>query len=201
MKKIRLITLMAIFAFLLTNLQAQDHKSAITVNAGFSLVGGLFDLPDAGNTTGDVSSYSLPAIQVGYDYFILNWFSVGAAGSFQFMGVDYDNYVDENGETVNGTLDIVRSNFAARALFHYFNKGRLDMYSGVRLGLTNWAISDDLSNESYDYNSVVSSTGTNFAPQLILYGLRGYITENIGLNAELAVGAPHFFSAGLNYRF
>ena len=197
MKKIRLITLMAIFAFLLTSLQAQDHKSAITVNAGFSLVGGFFSVSDEG-----VSNYSIPAIQVGYDYYITNWFSMGAAGSIQMMGVEYDNYEYEAGEVVDGELDIVRSNFAVRALFHYFNRGRIDMYSGVRMGLTNWSISENLTDNTYDYNNVFDQTsGVLFAPQLVLYGLRGYFTENLGANFELAVGLPHFLSVGLNYRF
>ena len=32
-------------------------------------------------------------------------------------------------------------------------------------------------------------------------GWRYYITENIGLSAEAALGKPHFLSIGANYRF
>ncbi len=196
MRKISFLLLATVFALGTANLHAQEHKSALTVNAGFSLIGGLFSLPDEG-----VSNYSIPAIQVGYDYYILNWFSLGAAGSIQFMGVDYDNYEYETGEFVNGDLSIVRTNVAMRALFHYFNRNRLNMYSGVRMGLTNWNIDNNLTDKNYDYDEVLSSTGIVFAPQLVLFGLRGYFTENFGANLEFAVGPPHFFSAGLNYRF
>jgi len=58
---------------------------------------------------------------------------------------------------------------------------------------------------------LASATGTGdvtsfsevvvFAPQLVLFGAQGYFTDNIGANFELSVGAPHFFSIGLNYRF
>jgi hypothetical protein len=37
--------------------------------------------------------------------------------------------------------------------------------------------------------------------QLIAFGLRGYLTENIGLNGELALGSPYFASVGINFRF
>lgn len=36
--------------------------------------------------------------------------------------------------------------------------------------------------------------------QVIVFGLRSYITERIGLNEELGFGSPYFASIGLNYR-
>jgi hypothetical protein len=69
----------------------------------------------------------------------------------------------------------------------------------LRLGYTNWNVSSTSTDPDYDPNSVF--TGGGFAPQVILFGFRGYFTENIGLNSELTVGAPHYFSIGLNYRF
>lgn len=198
MKSILVIALFTVASYV----NAQDYQSTLTFNAGFSLVGGLFNIPDANTSQGDVSSYSIPALQVGYDYYLNHWFSVGAAGSVQFMGVNYDNYYYNGTETVDGDLNITRLNIAARALFHYANKGRLDLYSGLRMGFTNWLVTENLTDETYDYDNVLDfSSGLNFAPQLILFGVRGYFTDNFGANMELAVGSPHFFSIGLNYRF
>ena len=201
MKKTKTILTVVFFVFV-TSVDAQDYQSTLTFNAGFSLVGGLFDIPDVNANDGDVSSYSIPALQVGYDYYLNHWFSLGAAGSVQFMGVNYDEYYYNSTETVEGSLNITRINIAARALFHYVNKDRLDLYSGLRMGFTNWLVTEDLTDETYNYDEILTfNSGINYAPQLILFGVRGYFTDNFGANMELAVGAPHFFSIGLNYRF
>jgi hypothetical protein len=72
------------------------------------------------------------------------------------------------------------------------------MYSGLRIGYTNWNFSTTTTDPNFD--GAESFNGGKPAFQVILFGIRGYITENIGLNTELAVGGPHFFSAGLNVR-
>ncbi len=203
MKKIILLPIIALLCFSVNNTMAQgDHSNALTVNAGFSLVGNIFSLPDA-TGAGDIGSYSTPAFQIGYDHFMIDWFSLGAAVSFQQMGIKYESYVDTDGTIVDGELKIIRMNFAARALFHYVNRDRLDLFSGLRLGFTNWNISEDFTTNdgSYDYGDVFNFSGTNFSPQVILFGVRGYFTDNFGANMELCAGAPYYFSLGLNYKF
>ena len=73
------------------------------------------------------------------------------------------------------------------------------MYSGVRVGMTNWVGKSDSSDSSNDFFGDDFS-GWSFAPQLIAFGMRYYVTDNIGLSFETAVGAPHFLSVGANYR-
>ncbi|NJK95016.1 MAG: hypothetical protein HC905_09000 [Bacteroidales bacterium] len=157
------------------------------MNGGFSLVGTIISAAN-GQTS------SIPAIQVTYDYGISDFFSLGAAVSHQGMKIDYTdiNYGDYR-------TKINRLNVAARALFHYGNSGKIDMYSGLRLGYTNWGVSTNSKDPDYVADDVVKGGG--FAPQVILFGFRGYFSEHIGLNSELAVGAPHYFSIGLNFRF
>ena len=205
MKKTAYVLLVVVGMSLSLSSFAQDEpefKSIISLNGGFSLVGALFDLPDA-TGTGDVSSFSAPAIQVNYDYYFSSWFTLGAAFSVQFMGIEYTDYYDDfSADTWNHKTNVTRLNIGTRALFHYANEGRMDLYSGLRLGLTNWNVSTNNASTSYDPSQDITfSEGIVFAPQLILFGAQGYFTDNIGANFELTVGAPHFFSIGLNYRF
>lgn len=187
MKKLLLLTALALF--LSHSIQAQNdtYKSTICVNGGFSLVGTIISAVD-GKTS------SVPAIQVTYDYGLNKWFSLGGAASYQSMKINYTDL-----DYGSYTTSLNRLNVALRALFHYANSGKVDLYSGLRLGYTNWNVSTTSTDPDYDPNSVFNGGG--FAPQVILFGFRGYFSEHIGLNSELTIGAPHYFSVGLNYRF
>lgn len=181
--------------------QSPEHKHNVYLGAGFSLVGGLFDLGSNGDT---VNTNSSPALQLTYDYSVSKVITIGAAfsrQSYTFAFNDY-TYTDPNSgnlvtESFSGQLN--RTNIAARVLFHYGNKGKLDMYSGLRLGMTNWAGNFETTDPNFDQFD--SFNGWAFAPQLIPFALRYYPAANVGLSFETAVGAPHLFTTGLNYRF
>ncbi|PLX24240.1 MAG: hypothetical protein C0599_02895 [Salinivirgaceae bacterium] len=199
MKMRTLSIAIAIMLFGLSNVFAQneEYKSTVTVNTGFSLVGNLLNIETSADT--DFNTYSLPAFQATYDYGLAKWFSIGVAGSVQFMGVEYNDY---QGMGDSFKTSITRTNFALRGLFHYGNDDKLDMYSGVRMGFTNWSISTDYDNPDYDADSELSiSQGFGAAPQVVLFGVRGYFNNNIGVNMEVCVGSPHYLSLGVNYRF
>lgn len=177
--------------------QNEEYKSTVTVNTGFSLVGNLLNVKTSEIT--EFSTYSLPAFQATYDYSLAKWFSVGAAGSVQLMGIKYNDY---EGTGDNFETSITRTNFALRGLFHYGNNEKLDMYSGVRMGFTNWNISTNYDNPDYNADSDISiSQGFGAAPQVVLFGVRGYFNDNLGVNMEVCIGSPHYLSLGVNYRF
>jgi len=195
MRKIGIL-LLAVALMFATNFklsaQNQDYPSTISLNGGFSLVGAMFKTLEVQD---GFKSNSYPALQLTYDHYVTKWFSMGGAASVQSMGYSY-NYIDQvSGDETNVSVDVNRINIALRPLFHYGNSGKIDMYSGLRLGYTLWNIKATV--DDYDDAGLANS----FAPQLILFGMRGYFTENIGANFELAVGSPHYFSLGLNYRF
>lgn len=186
--------------------QNHEHKSTASLNMGFSLVGALFNAVDDYSGTTEVNSYALPALQFTYDRGIQKWFSIGGAVSYQAMGLNYKNYeyIGEDGNMVTEDFNtkISRLNVAIRPLFHYGNLNRFDMYSGLRVGITKWSASYDTSNPEYNpEEDVAFNQSANFSAQVILYGLRGYFTDNLGANLELAIGTPHFFSMGVNYRW
>ena len=184
--------------------QSPNYRSTLSVNAGLSVVGSLINIADD-LSSGETKGYALPALQINYDRGLQKWFSLGVAASYQSMGIQYNDYeYMKDGEMVTEDFktSIKRLNVAIRPLFHYANKGRLDMYSGLRVGVTNWGISTQTNDPDYNpENDISFGEGINFSAQVILYGLRGYFTEHLGGNFELALGSPHFASFGLNYRW
>jgi hypothetical protein len=208
MKKTLLLTcaLALVFAFAPTNsvsAQNGDYKQNIYAGAGFSLVGGLFDALGS-DTSGAFTTSSLPAIQFNYDYALTPKISVGAAFSYQAFGFDVMDYTfvdaSQNSVTEDFSANLRRTNLALRIMFHYGNSEKLDMYSGVRLGMTGWNISSESTTGAASDFFDGSYNGWGFAPQVIPFGLRFYVTNNIGLSLESAIGAPHFLSIGANYR-
>lgn len=192
-------SLLFILSSLFSFSQNEEYTSTITLNAAYSIIGGLIDVADVGSL-GTARTFAYPAVQLNYDFGAAKWFSIGPAISYQLMGVEY---IDYEGTGEDFTTKIGRLNFAVRPLFHYANNGRLDMYSGFRVGVTKWSLNTDSSSPDYDPYEDVTFSRNGFLPsfQLVLWGFRGYVTPNIGLNMELALGSPHLFSGGLNYRF
>lgn len=183
------------------SLQAQEHsqhKVSITGNVGISLVGSLIDLSDL-DVEARYTTKVLPAGQLGADFFVTHWLSMGIAGSYQYMQINYTDYGENN---IDFSTNIDRINVAFRPLFHYLNKGNINMYSGLRLGMTYWDISTTETVENYEPADYLSfSSGALFAPQLVAFGIRGYFTDFLGANLEFAVGAPHYVSGGISLRF
>jgi hypothetical protein len=79
---------------------------------------------------------NFPQINLAYDYGVNQWFSIGGAVSYNKVSLDLKDVKYNKTENLgNITLGISRVTVGARALFHYGNANRIDMYSGVRLGI------------------------------------------------------------------
>ncbi len=200
--------------------QNADFKSNLSVNAGLTVIGAGFKTLDGKNfedfadvtseteisdVQGAFSGRATPAIQINYDYAVAKWFSIGGGVSFQSLGFDVSDFAYTNDETNERTTasaisaDINRFNVAVRALFHYGNSNRVDMYSGFRIGATRYGLKVETTNQS-----IKDDLGTGFmlpSVQIIPFALRGYVTENIGISFETAILGPHALALGLNYRF
>lgn len=172
----------------------------------------------------------VPTIGVAWDYGLKKWFSIGVAASFTSAKVEVNDLEIRNNKGTfdklgNFGIKVPRTTLSTRFLFHYANSKRFDLYTGFRLGVGLWSVkttgnisNDELSktiNEiEKEFNlpedafpekiEVNLKSRTPFAllqTQFIPFGIRGYVTENIGINGELAIGSPYFASIGLNYRF
>jgi len=201
MKKLSL-ALVSIVFFITAFAQNDTCKSNISLNAGYSVISSYFDIIALFNNNEDRIDM-LPAVQFEYDYSVENWFSIGGAVSYQQFNIEVTNYEYYNYkddyivEDFNVYFD--RINIASRFLFHYVNEGKVDMYSGLRLGYTYWVVNAGTTDP--DYDDFKLRKNIRIAPQLVAFGIRGYITEHFGLGAELAFGSPHFFNCGFKYRF
>lgn len=200
MKKLFTIITCLLFLSNITNAQSEDYKSNISLGAGATLMGvyktaveGIFLLDPSDNVT--VSS--VPNIEIGYDYGLTKWFSIGILGAYQNFSIKENVTGGENKYTIS------RMVVTTSLLFHYANAGKMDLYSGLRVGLQNWgfkATLDDATSNSTTglENLSVFAGGASF--QATLFGIRGYISDNIGIGGEIAIGAPHFASFSINYR-
>ncbi|MEM8528827.1 MAG: hypothetical protein AAGG68_29600 [Bacteroidota bacterium] len=160
------------------------------------------DITDA---SGRFMGNATPAFQIAYDYGVAKWFSIGIGASYQRLGFDFTDftYTDENGQVNDiGDLNINanRLNLTLRPLFHYGNSDKIDMYSGFRVGITNWRLGFDTSNPNLE-EDLKDSPFFGIVPtaQLIPFALRAYLSENFGLSFELGIGAPHAIALGVNY--
>ena len=205
--------------------QNEDYKHVVSVQSGVSLFsffrGNITGSTQSSDTTVAFSSgraSTTPQINLAYDYGINHWFSVGGAVSFNKSSLQLNDVVYKKTENLgNVTLGVSRLTIGARALFHYGNADRIDMYSGVRLGIGIWGVSgsssavdgkmDEIFKEAGGgglWRGIIGNkVGAGFAMpqvQVIVFGLRGYVTERIGLNGELGFGSPYFASIGINYR-
>jgi len=204
------ITTLLVFSFLFANAQNDDYKIVVGVQAGYSLTGALIKTIGNSGTEDALSAKSIPAMQLTFDYGISKLFSIGLAASYQTVsldGTDWD-YIDTNGDfrTETFTTKFNRSQVAVRALFHYANTDKLDLYSGVRVGLLSRGFQDlkTESGEALDDEVVFSETGlsgTRFSGALTPLGVRYYFTENIGASLELNLGAPYISNVGVTARF
>jgi opacity protein-like surface antigen len=208
MKKSCLIAAAAImFVFVVTPKQAAAQKYqgqvVIGANGAFSVLGLVMNslLNTAGNNITGVSYHSAPGISGTVDYGVTDRFSLGIAHFYQSFNIKWNGYTDSSGFNQTGDFHYraTRQNTAIRALFHFGDNDDLDPYFGIRLGYSYWSHSTNVTNVGSNFFSV-DKLASHFWPQAI-FGIRYFFTQNIGVNAELALGFPYYLSAGINVRF
>ncbi len=214
--------------------QNADFKNTVSIQTGASLFnafkGGVNGI-NADSVRFSKGGFSnVPTIAVAWDYGISKGFSLGISGAYAQAKASVNDLEVANKKGVfekygNFAITVPRTTFGVRALFHYGNKGRMDLYSGLRLGVSLWSVKlsgkidqdvlaraiNEIANQTGLPDATLNNgfgnklkTKASFATgsaQLILFGLRGYVTNNIGINFELAAGAPYAASLGLDYRF
>jgi hypothetical protein len=218
----KVLSIIAICAFALS-IQAQnkDYRHVLSVTAGANIfkasANGVIDSVLSKNSDpSKLSLKSTPTLQFSYDFGLGKVVSFGLAGNFNQVAVDAQDFkwTDSAGKpsVANYNVKINRMSVGVRMLFHYGNSGRLDMYSGLRFGISKWSNSVTSNNPKFNFEDVVGTnevanrdilgllTGTLPQLQVIPFGLRGYITDNIGLGFETAIGSPYYASLSLNYR-
>lgn len=186
------------------NLYAQEKpQHRLQFQAGLSGIGVIASVADRLDVAEAVEVDVTPSLQLAYDYFYSKKISLGLAFAYQDIGVTYRNYsYDEGGETITddyGT-QLRRINISARGLYWYNPESKFKLYSGLRLGFSNWSADTTVPDPTYDPDQFINiALGANFAPQIILLGTDVGLSEHWHLSAELAIGAPYFAAAGISY--
>jgi len=190
------------------NAQGDAGEHVFTLDAGFSVTGGLIEavfetgIDSNGNVTNNPINGG-PAIVLGYDFGLSERWSIGAILTTQgWSGTDQNTYFDANNNTVTEEIsfNLRRNNFSIVPRLHYGNGDNIDLYSGIRIGYVFWTSKIESNDPAYsildDYASGVGRLNVGIVP----FGARFYVTDNIGINFETALGAPYMFGAGLNYK-
>lgn len=209
--KRRNIVLSALFALgFLSAAQAQNEQYRHTISAAAGL--NAFQIIALADNFGDNQNAQNASITatgsygLTYDYGFKNWFSLGGALSYNNLKASASqiDVLKDDGTTYSGPVDltVARTNIALRPLFHYGNKGRIDMYSGLRVGVSIWSGSIEAGPGLLPEDVIDSARGTGAAVglQLIPFGLRGYLNENLAIGFETGFGAPHYAAFQVSYR-
>jgi hypothetical protein len=211
MKKSFLFVLLFLAASSAMFAQNSEHKNTVSVTTGLNVLQFVSWVLNSGDSELGESSVvnfsATPSFGITYDRSLKSWFSLGGAVSFNSASFDGQNLdiSEDDGSAYTGDaqVDYRRITVSLRPLFHYANRGRIDLYSGFRVGAKLVSADVTSNGETLDpeeVNAAFRGIGrVNF--QFIPFAMRGYITQNIGLGFELGFGAPHYAALQLNYRF
>jgi hypothetical protein len=219
------IIFICLFISQLSFAQNMDYRNTFTLSSGRSLFSSIRGTAKSNSDTlsfTDGRVRALPTLQGTWDFALTDWFSLGLGASYNQATVSFNDVTIKKISTTSigsASAKIARTSFALRGLFHY-GKGKFDLYSGGRLGIGIWYGSIGATVNDALFTDLLSTIGIgdNFVTrringtrlrggyvlpqvQFIPFGMRYYVTDNIGVNGELAIGAPYYISLGANYRF
>jgi hypothetical protein len=186
---------------------AQKYQGQIvpTVGVGYSITGLLLgSLSTTLNALGTKSTKT-PVLIGGADFGVSDRFSIGLIYTYQGVSVKYNSYTagtDTAGNVITVTGDftdrLTRQSIGLRPLIHFGDIDDLDIYAGARFSYVFWNYNSDRTDVNVD--DIFDLFGSPIKPQAI-FGMRYFVTENIGLGTEFALGATYFMSIGINARF
>jgi hypothetical protein len=187
-----------------TYAQKKQGESVVTLGVGSSLTGILFKaIENSVNAVGGASLQvkSTPGLQGMYDFGITDRFSLGVAGSYQSYSMIYAGYIYDTSSVGRNYKDkITRMNIGLRPLVHLGDGEKVDTYLGARFGYTRWSYKTDNIDPNYSLGDIYHSFGNTVKIQ-VLFGLRYFFTDNIGIGGEISIGSPYFMMGGINAKF
>lgn len=202
----KIITGLTFFIFIAFQVQAQEQiqqKHQLQLHAGLSWIGVFVNIANDVNVVEDIDISATPSFYLSYDNRIYERVSLGAAVAYQRINAFYNNYqYEQDGQTITEDFGskLTRLNFSVRALYWYQLSQSLRLYSGIRLGISNWSSDTNVGDPNFSPDRFINlALGATVAPQLILLGGNFPLSTHWKLGGELAVGAPYFISGGVTY--
>ncbi len=210
MKKIAFLFVIFITSLNLVG-QNEDLKHRIGLNAGSSIWGTTTNTLVHGSLVKKAKALPVPVIS--YTYEVAQDLTFGVTASHQLFAFELFPI-----DTLSNIVDIKinRLNCAFKTNYYFINKSNFDLYMGAKLGGSFWfgnisfktlydyivRISPPLIEDVVIKNIVPSNVkfvSFFFSGQLNV-GFDYYFIKNVGINAELAIGAPYWAATGLTFR-
>jgi hypothetical protein len=211
-----LLMAMGFLCSLSSEIRAQIKPNEVVFTGGAALSYTQFgpDVFNGGSTgynNGNLTHWSYPAYILNGDLGITDRLSLGAALSWQTIGINFNkipypysySYYQTGSPPQTWVDTYDRYNVSGRALYHFIREKELDMYLGVRIGYTWWDRKTTNNDPSYNYSLYDEYSKIFIMPLSIqsVLGFRYYFSDYVGLNAELGIGAPYALMLGLNLKF
>ncbi len=182
-------------------------RGDLTINTGIGLSTMYYLVYSFGSASGNPvysTGYS-PVYNVICDYNIDGHSNFGIAFAYQKntdIPVNSDPYVIFYGYTEY----ITRLNIAIRYYYDFIKNQNLDVYTGLRLGLSHWT--DTITPlQNWTGNGPQITKGAErftsvpyWASGQIFIGIKWFLIKNFGLNAEFGIGTPYFAEGGICFR-
>ena len=177
-----------------------QNEVVISAGAGYSI--GLNIVKRAVNAVLKANDFEdatfIPPINVTLDYALADNFSLGAAYTYSGFTANESRMINDT--LYNAKVSLTRQNIAIRPLFHFGEDETMDLYAGARLGYSIWngdyIVTDQFGNNSEDASTIPSV----FTVQL-LFGVRKYFNDFVGVNFEAGIGnGPYFLAGGVSFK-
>lgn len=173
-----------------------------------------------------------PTYSAIYSKFLRQDLSLGVMLSYDRMAMDFQRLEYFYGNTPlvgDGILRLHRTSLHARQLYYYIQKKRINIYTGLSVGVAWWSATGNgvfarqkdakefagevrlLNGDPDFFSSPTSISYSPASPQIkrpglypqvaiILTGVRIPFTKSLGLVSEMTINGPALFSAGLSYK-
>jgi len=176
-----------------------DYRHYFRGGIGFSTSGTLSNVANFFQLVRGADLDTNPVFGGTYLYKFNSYLAIGATVAYQHFSLSYQDPDQQSAPTYG--LSANRSYFGVTGYIYLIQRPAFLLYSGGRLGISNWNINSDLGFPSDIIDRVLNfALGSTFAPQLVLIGGETYFTKRLAVYGELAIGSPHFFIFGLSYR-
>lgn len=142
-------------------------------------------------------------IGVGLEYAPAKWLVVGAqVGYFNLKTIQFiQRRTSSYGEFgYHYNIDVIY--YIGNVKFHWLNKEKFSLYSGVSIGSASALMNAHIDYENYPYPS--SAPTYNFswgAYQATLIGLKYKLGNHFGIHSELGFGIKGLYDVGLDVKF
>jgi hypothetical protein len=150
----------------------------------------------------------LPEYGASLDYLVSQSMSMGLAANYQSVTYTQTNSQQpyNQNQYYPYSVQFSRVNIGMRNLFYFpgNNSDNFHLYIGVRAGLSLWYEVDNWSNNTNNnnnyYREVIDSYDNTHLSIQVIWGVRYFVTPDIGMQLELALGTPYYAQFGITFR-